>query len=164
MINSHRTCPPHDIRCFFTGGPDDFVADREVAGFMSGNHNDSSLMLAGSLVGGAGNRVGGGGAGGGSGVLGGSGEGGHAPLRRPRVSPTTSLFMRGRSPSAARSESKTGANSLPRYSIDIYTKYSRARSRGPRKARSSILQWKACKPCIVNMAKFKKLPRSHFAG
>jgi len=96
------------------GGPDDFVADREVAGFMSGNHNDSSLMLAGSLVGGAGNRVGGGGGGGGSGVLGGSGEGGHAPLRRPRVSPTTSLFMRGRSPSAARSESKTGANSLPR--------------------------------------------------
>ena len=119
------------------GGPDE-RNDREVAGIMSGgNRNDSSHMLAGSLVGGGnGNRgVGGGGGGGGSGVLGGnvdgqgggeSGEGGghhggYAPLRRPRVSPTTSLFMasHGRSPSAARSESKTGPSPLPRYVVGL---------------------------------------------
>ena len=117
---------------FFTE-PDE-INDREVAGIMSGNHNDSSYMLAGSLVGGNGHRGGGGGGGGGgSGVLGGSidqgggesGEGGHggyAPLRRPRVSPTTSLFMasRGRSPSAAKSESKTGPSPLPRYVNGVY--------------------------------------------
>ena len=80
------------------------------------NNNESSQMLAGSMVGGAVNQSVGGGGVGGSGVLGGEG-GGHAPLRRPRVSPTTSLFMtsRGRSPSSARSESKTGASLLPRY-------------------------------------------------
>ena len=110
---------------FFTGGPDDLIADREVADINRFGPNDSSYMLAGSLVGGGGNGDGGGGnIGGGSGVLGGkSGEGGHAPLRRPRVSPTTSLFMasRGRSPSSTRSESKTGKSPLPRYGIDICT-------------------------------------------
>ena len=97
------------------------VADREVEeinfGLNDNNNNESSQMLAGSMVGGAVNQSIGGGGVGGSGVLGGkSGEGGgHAPLRRPRVSPTTSLFMtsRGRSPSSARSESKTGASLLP---------------------------------------------------
>ena len=100
------------------------IADREVEeinfGLNDNNNNESSQMLAGSMVGGAVNQsIGGGGGVGGSGILGGkSGEGGgHAPLRRPRVSPTTSLFMtsRGRSPSSARSESKTGASLLPRY-------------------------------------------------
>ena len=91
-----------------------------------GYGDESSYMLAGSLVGGGGNGGAGGGDNirGGSGVLGGkSGEGGHAPLRRPRVSPTTSLFMasRGRSPSSTRSESKTGKSPLPRCGIDICT-------------------------------------------
>ena len=108
------------------------MADMEVAGFMSDkNNNESSRMLDGSMVGGSGNPdgvsvvvgAGGGGGGmGGCGVLGskssegGGGGGGHAPLRRPRVSPTTSLFIasRGRSPSSARSESKAGASPLPR--------------------------------------------------